>query len=438
VKSQVLEAHRGHLQQANPKADEDSTMSDTSDSSADTGLAMRLLKEAFELEGQGHFGPALDKAMAALQAFGEDRTGAAAALHLAGVLNVHLGRPDQAAEHLEAAVPLRASTGDREGLASLHQQRLELALGRRDLQLAERAAADLLAVHAQGGDREGEAAARHQLAQILLAAGQPEQALAHIERGLELSSNAGEEPARVGFLLLSGRVEHARGLEQRAEQISRQAVTLARTARKRAVLVDALLQRSVFVPPDEARALLEEALDGTELLKDLPRRAVLLGQLAQVEVKSGKHRAAVDRLRYQARTWGELGSREEQLEALHAASSLAETAGEATLALQVAKELVEACKEARHPGALAAATFLLGHRQLAVGDLNAAAAAFRASAHVQPLPEARGVALAMLGQVLQAGGMSGALEAFQGARNLLAGTDQAAQIEQLIAALEQG
>ncbi len=415
-------------------------MSETNDTPpgapADTGAAMRLLKEAFELEEQGHYGPALDKALAALEGFGEDRTGAAASLHLAGVLNVHLGRHEQAAEQLEAAVPLRVSTGDLEGLASLHQQRLELALSRRDLSLAERAAADLLAVHSQGGDKAGESSARHQLAQILLAEGHAEQALSHVERGLELSAGAGEEPVHVGFLLLACRVEQSRGMQGRAEQISLQAVSLARRVGKRAVLVDALLQRSVFVPGEEGRALLEEALDGTELLRDLPRRAVLLGRLAQVEAGLGKHRAAVDRLRYQARTWGDLGNREDQLEALHAASSMAESAGEAALALQVAKELVEACKIARHPGALAAATFLLGHRQLAIGDLNAAAAAFRASAHVQPLPEARGVALAMLGQVLVAAGLPGALRALQSARGLLAGTDQAAQIDELIAEVE--
>ena len=373
----------------------------------DAGAAMAALHEAFVHEGRGEYDRALAKATAAFEGFhaSSDRTGSAASLHLMGVLETHRGNLEQALAHFDAAVPLRESTGDTDGLAALLDQRFAVAVQLGRAETIEAAAQALLAKHVASGSREGEALARHKMAMVLTQAGRFEDAQLHIDAGFLLCDRAGEEKARTGFLVLSSRVAQAAGNAPRALSVARQALQVGRTASDRRLLVEALSHLASQVAPfdgAEARRHLEEALDGTELLREPALKAVLLQQLAEVELALGLHPDAIGRLRYAAKTWQELGEVGEQLEALHAAGELASQTNNHAEAVAIGVQQQRVAAALEDPGMLGAARFATAQRRIAAGDLEGAAADFRASAEAWTEPASRGVARANLGQVLAA------------------------------------
>ncbi|MCB9759197.1 MAG: hypothetical protein H6739_05115 [Alphaproteobacteria bacterium] len=378
---------------------------------ANTGLAMKRLRDALSHEQAGRFEEARADAEAALEAFTEagDRTGAAASHQLLANLLLETGALAAAMAHLDAATPLRESTGDREGLAALLQARFEIAAHLGDPGRLQADGVRLVRLYEQLSDRPGEARALHQLAQVLIELGRPLDAVPLIERGLWLTDRAGEEQGRSAFLQLQARVDVAEGRQERALRQAREAARIARQAGRRQILVDALYQLGLLQHQAgalaEARASLEESLDGRELLRDLEGRAATLAALGRVEAAMGLGREAVERLTYAARTWAELGEPGQQLEALHEAGETALSVGAVDRALAIAHQQIAAADALGDDTMRAAAWQVAGTRQISVGQLEEAAVSFARCAERRAAagqPAAQGVALGMLGQILAA------------------------------------
>lgn len=346
----------------------------------DTGSAMKLLQRAFAQEAAGELEAAYDSGTRALQGFGEDRTGAAAAHHLLAVVKAAQREPAEALAHLDAALPLRQSTGDQDGLLALHQQRLEvlLQLGQPPLDQARA----VVAAAEASGSREALAASLHQLADLSLQLSEP--AAEVIERGLGYCERAGEEKARAALLTLRARIEE----DHRALATLQQALEIARQARSRAAVAQVQLDLAARLDPEPAALLLVDALDTGELLRDDALRIAALRALARVE----SPRAGVERLAYAAR----LAAGDERRELLFAAVEQAVGAQALDRAILLAQELVAASETA---GQRAAANFVLGQRLAWSGKLPEALSAFEVSASEHPEASAQASALAMAGQV---------------------------------------
>ena len=301
----------------------------------------------------------------------------------------------------------------------------------------EKALLAVLRLREQEGDRPGLVEVRHQLAQVLLLQERPEEALAQVQAGLVLSDRAGEEAGRAALLVLSAQIALVQDNPVRALALSKQSVQVARQGNQRRVLIDALVQQALLDADGRtAQALLEEALDGAELLKELPLRARILQQLAGIEAGLGELGSALDRLRYGAETWAELGQPAEQLEALHAAGEIASRHGLHAQAIEHGLQQQRVAAALQEPSALGAARFVTAQRRIAAEDLPGAAADFRGAAEAYPQPQARGVARAMLGQVLAAlGSVDEARVVLREARRDLEGTDGVQEIDQLLADL---
>ena len=336
---------------------------------------MKLLHEAFSRDGVGDLDGARDLAERALTAFGEDRTGAAAAHHLLSLILTRSGEPELALAHVDAAVPLRGSTGDQEGTLSLHQQRFELllALGRP----AEEQAARVVEAAEKSGNREELARALHQLAVQRGPRGGPD-----IERALNYCDRAGEERARSALLLLRAQLEDG-SVRVGTLQL---AVTVAREARSRVAVAQALLAIAPHATDPELPLM--EALDAGELLRDDGLRIQAL--LALAELETGRKR--LDRLTYAAR----LADGEQARELLFQASQHAASFGALHRAIDLARDLLAVSVE---PGQQAAAWFVLAQQLLAARELTSAANAFEDSARVQPHGPAKASALGMAGQI---------------------------------------
>ncbi|MCK6516600.1 hypothetical protein L6R46_16295 [Myxococcota bacterium] len=413
----------------------------------DTGLAMKHLHEAVTRERAGDYERALRAAQEALSGFAtaRDRTGSAAAHHLLAILHAHVGRPDKALEHLDAAAPLRESTGDWAGLASLHQMRFEVALGLGNYSGCRAAAESMLAALSKVGDRSGQASALHQLAQILVGSGQVQDAQSLVEQGLWLTDGVGEERGRSAFLLLAAQVDQLTGSSDRALLRCREALRLARSANSRPAVVDALHQLGVQLAVagrlDESAERLEEALDGREVLRDLNGRGATLTELAAVEERLGRLGDAIGRLRYAARTYHELDQPSGALEALHRAAEIALAANRGDEALQLSSEQLHVAETSGDPAATAAASFVHGARLARLGQTAASAEPFRRAAALQRslgLPEAAAVSDGMLGQVLLAEGqVNEGAALLQGAYKTLRamGSPNADDLHELISAL---
>ena len=317
------------------------------------------------------------------------------------------GQLDKADEHLAAAAALRESTGDTDGIASLYQQRFGLALQRGDGAAARASSEKVLETYAAIGDRDGQAAAIHQFVQFLIQEGDLPRARELLEKGMWLTDRAGEERGRSALILLLSQLEFASGHVPRGVGLVEEAVATARASGKRPALIDAQHQLGVTYAMigrlDESRALLEEVLDGRELMRDLEGRANTLRELAGVEAALGKTRDALGRLDYAARTYGELENIGGQATALHAASTLAEEAEQIEEALRFGEALIEVCEGMKDPEASGSARFAQGARHVMLGDLESAAACYKAAAADQRAVgamESRGISLGMLGQVL--------------------------------------
>lgn len=380
-------------------------------STRDTGEAARHLHQALTLHQQGDIDGTERSAVAALETFSQagDPTGTAAAHHLLFVVNAAKGRLEDADAHLGAAAALRESSGDREGLASLHQQRFALAVQRGDAAVAREASEQVLAAYEAIGDREHQAAAIHQLVQFLVHAGELDRARELLERGMWLTDRAGEERGRAAMLGLLSQVDMAGGNAERALARSRDAVKVAGAGGKRQAVIDAQANLGTLLAAtgqlDEARRVLEEVLDGRELMRDLEGRADTLRELAGVEQALGLTSEALGRLDYAARTWGELNNPGGQATALHAATALAEESGRLDDAVRYGLKLAGVCQDMGDREAAGAARFTLGTLYVQQGDLPSAADSFRAAAEDQAAAgaaESRGITLGMLGQVLDA------------------------------------
>jgi hypothetical protein len=341
----------------------------------DSGRAMKLLHEAFSRDGVGDLEGARDLAERALEAFGEDRTGAAAAHHLLSLILTRSGEPELALAHVDAAVPLRGSTGDQEGTLALHQQRFELlvALARP----AEEQASMVVEAAERNGNREELARALHQLALQRGPRGG-----ADVERALNYCDRAGEERARSALLLLRAQLEEG-SVRVGTLQL---AVTVAREARSRLAVAQALLAIAPYAVDPELPLM--EALDAGELLRDDGVRIQAL--LALADLETGRKR--LDRLTYAAR----LADGDQERELLFQASQHAASFGAHHRAVDLARDLLAVAADA---GQQAAAWFVLAQRLLAARELTAAANAFEDSARVQPHGPAKASALGMAGQV---------------------------------------
>lgn len=399
-----------------------------------TGQGMAKLHEAFRSEAAGQDAQGLNQALEALEAFttGKDRTGAAAAHHLAGVLYARLGKLREALAHLDSALPLRESTGDQEGLAALQQQRFELALAAKDEQLAHEAAQALVTLMSAAGSREGEARALHQLAQLALATGDQKRAGELVTRGLDLADDLEDAQARAAFMGLQSQLQGGGGLTQ-----AEAALATARQAGSRAAVVGALrtLADQVAGAGDTAwaLALLEEALDGVELLQDVAQRAQLLLQIGSLELSLGQKSQALERLLYAERSFEELADVASQMEAVHSAGELAMELGRVPQALSLGLRQVHLCEKLQDPASQGAALFVYGQRLIVSGDLQQSAQAFAKAAAAQEQAgqtEARGITLGMQGQVLAAlGHVQGALEVLTQGEALLQSVNSASLVD---------
>lgn len=399
-----------------------------------TGQGMAKLHEAFKSEAAGQDAQGLDQALAALEAFtnAKDRTGSAAAHHLAGVLYARLVKLREALAHLDSALPLRESTGDQEGLAALQQQRFEVALAAKDENLAQEAAQSLVELMSKAGSREGEARALHQLAQLALATGDQSRAAGLVQRGLELAEELEDAQAKSAFMGLQSQLQGGGGLSQ-----AEAALATARKAGSRSAVVGALRTLADQAAGDgdlsRSLSLLEEALDGVELLQDVPQRAHLLMQIATVELSMGHKTQAMDRLLYAGRSFEELADLASQMEANHSAGELAMELGRVPQALSLGLSQVHLCEKLGDPASLGAALFVYGQRLIVSGDLEQSAQAFAKAAEAQEeagQSEARGITLGMQGQVLAAlGHVQGALEVLTQGERLLQSVNSASLVD---------
>ncbi len=411
------------------------------------GRAARLLHQALLKEGQGDAEGAMSDALEAQERFGRagDRTGCAAALQLQAILHTSHERPEAALDALDNAVTHREATGDQEGLAVLHQERFALAVrtGRSDL--AQEASESMLEAFERVGERVGQAQGIHQLVQFLVQAGELDAADEMLARGLWLTDRAGEERARSALVLLQVQADLARGLPERAELRCKEAIRLAEQARNRPALVEAWQGMGgvhmAMDRPEEARAALEQALDGRELLKDLEGRAATLGELAQVEQMLGLLGEASDHLAYAARTFGELEQHEAQVAALLQAGELAHQGGLLDQALRHGEALVALLAQVGASDPQGQALFINGQRRVQNGDLPGAALDFVAGAEAMETAgnlEGRGIVLGMLGQVQHALGRTDeALETLAEAERVLTavGSEALAELAPILAEL---
>jgi tetratricopeptide (TPR) repeat protein len=381
--------------------------------SQQTGPAAQKLHEALTALQNNRPSDAHHAAAAALELFTNagDRTGAAAAHQILAMLQIMAGRPEYALPHIDSAIPLREATGDWEGVAALWQERLEVSLRVGDLTSALTAAEGQVQAMANTTDREGQAHAVHQLAQLTLQSGDDEKAEELVQQALFALDGPGTERARAAMMLLYSSVWLHRKEADRALGFARQAHDLARQAKNRGAEVDALQHlgaiHSVRGELTLAKRVLEEALVGRELLKDLDGRANVLRELASVEMQLGSTTEGLDHLDYAARTMRELRNWVGEVTFLQLLQNAADEAGIGDRALQAARALVTAAANTGDREAEAGAQFALGTRLAGLGDLSAAAQAFSRARDLQlglGLAHEAAVSGGMMGQVLVVGG----------------------------------
>jgi tetratricopeptide (TPR) repeat protein len=379
----------------------------------DTGPAAQKLHAALTALQANQPEAARTAAEEALEGFSlaNDRTGAAAAHQVLAITHIMADRIEFALAHIDAAIPLRETTGDWEGVASLWQERFELSVRTGDLASARMAGEQQVAAAEKSGDREGLAHAVHQLAQIALQQGDDAAAEQLIQKGLWALDNQGTERGRAALQMLYASVfMHRRELD-RALSHARQALDLARQAKSRQAEVDALQHigtvhalRGEF---DTARKVLEEVLVGRELMKDVEGRANVLRELAGVELSLGLADEAFGRLRYAVRTLREAESWIGEITVLQLIQALADEHGRPAEALSAATDLVDAAARTGDREAEAAAHFALATRLAGEGDLAGARGRFGAAHDLQQalgLAHEAAVSAGMMGQVMVASG----------------------------------
>lgn len=380
---------------------------------SEAGIGAQRLHHALTRFQGGDPRSAREAALEALEAFStaSDRTGAAAALQLLGIISVGEGDFEEAIGHIEAAIPLRESTGDAEGVASLLQERFELALRVGDLGAARLAMERQIGVQQRQGDREGHAHALHQLAQLHLQQGEYDTAENLIQKAIFSLNGPGTERARSALALLYSSLWMARQDFPRALSQAQQGLDLARQALFRPAEVDAQQQLGVALAMagelQAARRALEDALVGRELLKDPEGRFAVLRELAEVELRLGEVESGLSRLDHAVRAAGSIGHRVGEITALQLLQLAADEHGQPERALAAARRLLGAATELGEEEALAAAHFSLATRLASRGELTEAEAAFRSAQQLHRklgLRHEEAVAAGMLGQVQVASG----------------------------------
>ncbi len=380
---------------------------------SDAGIGAQHLHRALAALNAGDSPAAHDAAMEALHAFGgeTDRTGAAAALQILAIVAVAQGRFEEALGHVDAALPLRESSGDIEGVAALWQERMELCLRLGELDDARKAAEMQVAAWARTSDREGSAHAHHQLAQLLLQLGDLDAAEATVQDALFNLAEPSWARARSALRLLYGNIWLARGDHARALAQARQGLDEARSAKHRPAEIDAIQACGVIhaaageYPP--ALRALQEALVGRELLKDQEGKIHLLRELAGVELAVDKIDDALEHFDYAARLLADGGDVVGEITVLQLMQTTAEERERPDAALSAAHRLLAAASRTGDREAEAGAHFALAARLAGMGALDEAQKHFRTARDTQEvlgLPHEAAVSAGMLGQVLVAAG----------------------------------
>lgn len=379
----------------------------------DTGPAAQKLHAALTALQQNRAADARAAAEEALDGFStaNDRTGAAAAHQVLAITYILAGQYDFAIAHIDAAIPLREATGDWEGVASLWQERFELAVRQGDLAGARAAGEQHVAAAERGGDREGIAHAVHQLAQVVLQSGDHAAAEELVQKGLWALDQPGSERGRSALEILFASVCMARQDFDRALSHAHRALDLARQAKNRQAEIDALQHigtvHALRGEHPTARKVLEEVLVGRELMKDVEGRANVLRELAGVELAMGLADEAFARLDYAIRTLRDAESWIGEITVLQLLQSVADEHDRPDRALWAARALVDAAGRTGDREAVAAAHFALATRQAGAGDLSGARESFAAACDLQQalgLAHEAAVSAGMLGQVMVAAG----------------------------------
>ncbi len=415
----------------------------------DTGPAAQKLHAALTALQQGNAEAARANALDALEGFSTvgDRTGAAAAHQILAMLGVMADRLDEALLHVDAAIPLRESTGDAEGVASLWQERLEISLRAGDLDAALTSARGQLGALENSTDREGRAHAHHQLAQVLLQQGDDAEAEALVQRAIFDLGETATERARSALLLLWASIWIQRRNAERALGYAKQALDLARQAKNRVAEVDALQHLGVIhhLAGDFAlaRRVLEEALVGRELQKDLEGRATVLRELANVELEMGETEEGLGRLKYAARTLREGGNLIGEIAVLQTLQAAAEEHGDNATALEACRDLLAAAERTRDREAEAAAHFMLATRLAGSTDIGGAIRHFERARDTQQqigLTQEAAMSAGMMGQcVFVTGQHDEGLALLRGALAVLEGLDPASAdtVREILGELEE-
>ena len=378
-----------------------------------SGEGAKRLHEALTALQHGDGDRAAAAAAVALELFTteSDRTGAAAAHQVLAIAHFGANRFEEALTHVDMAIPLRESTGDAEGLASLWQERMELCLRTGDLAGARESAEKQVSAAARGTDREAQAHAMHQLSQLLLQTGDDGRAEALVSEALWLLDGPQHARARSAMHLLYANIWLVRGDHDRALGQGKQGLEMARVAKNRAAEVDALHQLGVILAAagehGQAVRTLGEALVGRELLKDVEGRAQVLRELATSEAALGQMDDAYGHLRYAARSLRDAGNPMGEITMLQLILEMAENAGNSDVTVEAARAMVDAADRTGDAEAGAGARFHLATRLVTAGELVEAGKQFRGAAEAQRalgLAHEAAVSVGMLGQVLVATG----------------------------------
>ncbi len=416
----------------------------------DTGPAAQKLHAALTALQQNKPEAARAAAEEALEGFttGNDRTGAAAAHQVLAITHIMGGRFEFALAHIDAAIPLRETTGDWEGVASLWQERFELSIRLGDLAGARNAGEQHVAAAERTGDREALAHAVHQLAQVVLQMGDDAAAEELVQKGLWALDNPGTERGRSALEILFASVWMARQDYDRALTHARRALDLARQAKNRQAEVDALQHvGTIHALKGEyptARKVLEEVLVGRELMKDAEGRANVLRELAGVELSMGLADEAFGRLDYAVRSLRDAESWVGEITVLQLLQALADEHGRPEKAVQAATELIAAAGRTGDQEAEAAAHFALATRLAGHGDLAGARRHFASAHDLQQklgLAHEAAVSAGMIGQVLVAAGeVDEGLSYLRGSLGQLdaMGSEAADTVREILAELEAG
>ena len=424
---------------------------------ADAGRGAKALHGALTKFQQGQDAASVAAALAlaqeALEEFtsAQDRTGAAAACQLMGILHVSAGRFDEALGCIDAAIPLRESTGDREGVAALLQERFELCLRVGDLAGARAAMERQIQAQELAGDREGKAHAMHQLAQLLIQQGGEQQeavAEALVQEAIFAMEAPGMERARSALHLLYSGLWARRGEAARAIQHAQIGLDLGKQAKFRPAEVDAQQQLGAVLlmagQARQARRVLEDALVGRELLKDVEGRFQVLRELSAAELALGEVESGLGRLEAAARGAEQAGHLVGAITALQLLQVAADEQDRPEQAHAAARRLVGLARRHGEAEAVAAALFSLGTRHAARSELAEAEAAFSEALQIQQ-------GLGLVHEAAVSGGMLGQIEVAQGRREAgvrrlieslaaleQAGSEAAASVREILSEIQDG